>query len=129
MARTLWTAQRAAESRSEGAPVFASTTGSVLSPSNVARRVLKPAKEAAGLEWVGFHSFRHTCASMLFEAGKNPKQVQVWLGHHDPGFTLKTYVHLMDEGLGDAAFFDSAVTRVGDGDPVTTSEVLEVEVV
>jgi hypothetical protein len=39
------------------------------------------------------------------------KQVQEWLGHADPGFTLRTYVHLMDEGLGDAAFFDHLEPR------------------
>jgi hypothetical protein len=31
-------------------------------------------------------------------------------GHADPGFTLRTYVHLLDEGLGDADFLDVAVT-------------------
>ena len=40
------------------------------------------------------------------------KQVQEWLGHHDPAFTLTTYVHLMDEGLGSADFLDEAV-KVG----------------
>jgi hypothetical protein len=42
------------------------------------------------------------------------KQVSEWLGHADPGFTLRTYVHLMDDGLGDAAFMDDAV-QVGKG--------------
>jgi hypothetical protein len=59
---------------------------------------------------VSFHAFRHTCASLLFAAGKNVKQVQEWLGHADPGFTLRTYVHLLDEGLGDADLMDEAVT-------------------
>jgi integrase len=49
-----------------------------------------------------FHTFRHTCASLLFAAGKTAKQVQVWLGHTDPAFTLRVYVNLMDDGLGDA---------------------------
>jgi integrase len=49
-----------------------------------------------------FHTFRHTCASLLFAAGKSPKQVQGWLGHTDPAFTLRVYVHLMDDGLDDA---------------------------
>jgi hypothetical protein len=44
----------------------------------------------------------------LFASGKNPKQVQMWLGHSDPGFTLRTYVHLIDDGLGDADFLDAA---------------------
>ena len=37
------------------------------------------------------------------------KQVAEWLGHADPSFTLRTYVHLMDAGVGDAAFLDRAV--------------------
>jgi integrase len=37
------------------------------------------------------------------------KQVAERLGHADPAFTLRTYVHLMDEGLGDAEFLDEAV--------------------
>ena len=48
-----------------------------------------------------------TCASMLFEGGKNIKQVSSWLGHADPAFTLRTYVHLMDDGLGDAHFLEA----------------------
>lgn len=99
----------------EGAPVFTSSVGTPLSPHNLRRRVLKPAVEPLGLGWVGFHTFRHTCASVLFMArdkgggGKDVKQVQEWLGHADPGFTLRTYVHLIDEGLGDADFLDAAL--------------------
>jgi integrase len=95
--------------RGEDGPVFASQTGTELMASNLSRRVLKPAGGSVGLGWISFHTFRHTCASLLFEAGRNVKQVQEWLGHADPGFTLRTYVHLMDEGVGDAAFMDQAV--------------------
>lgn len=56
-----------------------------------------------------FHTFPHTCASLLFDNGRNIKQVEEWLGHSDPEFTLRTYVHLMDSGVGDAEFFDEAV--------------------
>ena len=55
-----------------------------------------------------FHTFRHTCASLLFAAGKSPKQVQMWLGHTDPAYTLRVYVPLIDDGLGDADFFDAS---------------------
>jgi len=58
----------------------------------VFRRVLQPAREAADLPWVGFHAFRHTCASILFAEGRNAVQVQRWLGHHSASFTLATYV-------------------------------------
>jgi integrase len=55
---------------------------------------------------VTLHTFRHTCASLLFApvehggGGKNAKQVQEWLGHHSPAYTLKEYVHLIDAGVG-----------------------------
>jgi integrase len=102
----------------EKSPVFTTATGEGLRRSNVANRVLSPAAKDAGLvvdrdgvevPWVSFHTFRHTCASLLFENGRNVKQVSEWLGHADPSFTLSTYVHLLDEGIGGAEFFDAAV--------------------
>jgi Phage integrase family len=69
--------------------------------------VLKKAGRRAGVPWVGFHSFHHTCATMLFRSGLNAKQVQVWLGHHSPAFTLGTYVHLLSDDLPDAGFLDA----------------------
>jgi integrase len=121
LARALWAA-RPAHGRG---PVFATRDGGRLADRNV-RRVLdgvthakarvrngqletEPAPAGSGLEWVGFHTFRHTCASMLFEGGKNIRQVCDWLGHADPAFTLRTYVHLIDAGLGDAVFLDGVV--------------------
>lgn len=89
-------------------PVFSTPRGTPLDVSNLRVRVLRPAAKLAGLEPLGFHAFRHTCASLLFDAGRNIKQIQVWLGHHDPGFTLSTYVHLVDDGLGDTDFLDDA---------------------
>ena len=62
--------------------------------------MLAPACEEAGVEWAGFHTFRHTVASRLFAPGGNAVQVQRWLGHHSASFTLDTYVHLLDNDLG-----------------------------
>jgi integrase len=87
--------------RGPKAPVFPSKTGTPLIRGKVAERVLNPAREDVGMPWVSFHTFRHTCASMLFDDGRNIKQVQEWLGHADPGFTLRTYVHLLDAGVGE----------------------------
>jgi integrase len=53
-------------------PVFPAANGSPLMPNNVFRRVLQPAREAADLPWVGFHAFRHTCASILFAEAATP---------------------------------------------------------
>jgi hypothetical protein len=56
------------------------------------------------------------------EAGRNVKQVQEWLGHVDPGFTLRTYVHLMDAGVGGADFLDEAVAAPsGNGDRIAVN--------
>ncbi|MGB7588308.1 MAG: hypothetical protein WBM00_06330, partial [Solirubrobacterales bacterium] len=62
----------------------------------------------------------------LFDDGRNIKQVQEWLGHADPAFTLRTYVHLMDAGVGGGLDFPSQV-KVGsrrgtqrDANPETT---------
>jgi integrase len=81
--------------------VFASTVGTALDPDNLTDRVLAPACAEAGVEWAGFHTFRHTVASRLFAMGRNPVQVQRWLGHHSASFTLDTYVHLLDGDLGE----------------------------
>ena len=96
----------------DGQLLFSSTHGTRLDRHNLMYKVLAPAARRAGVPWVTLHSFRHTCASLLFAplehggGGKNAKQVQEWLGHHSPAYTLKEYVHLVDAGVGDAAFLD-----------------------
>lgn len=90
-----------AQRSAAAALVFTSSTGTALDPDNLYERVLSPACEEAGVEWGGFHTFRHTVASRLFAAGRNAVKVQRWLGHHSPSFTLDTYVHLLDADLGE----------------------------
>ena len=80
--------------------VFASERGTPLDYGNLHARVLSPTVEEAGVPWAGFHSLRHTCASRLFAAARNAVQVQRWLGHHSPAFTLSVYVHLLNDDLG-----------------------------
>lgn len=43
----------------------------------------------------GFHVLRHTFASVVLAAGETITQLAAWLGHADPAFTLRTYVHFM----------------------------------
>lgn len=81
--------------------VFPGEGGKPFSDSNIASKVIKPIAAEAGVSQFSWHGLRHTCASMLFADGRNIKQVQRWLGHHSPDFTLRTYVHLMDEGVGE----------------------------
>jgi integrase len=116
MGQLLWNLRGNAE---DGELVFRADQGGRIDHSNLMRRVLKPAAVRAGLgewvrsgnrgklrpeSWVGFHTFRHTCATMLFRRGWNAAQVQKFLGHTDPGFTLRTYIHLLDDDLPEPSF-------------------------
>jgi integrase len=74
--------------------VWTTPTGKRIGDSVLMARVLKPAAVEAGLgrwierldgtrraeSWVGFHTFRHTCATRLIvEDGWSLEQVQVYL--------------------------------------------------
>jgi integrase len=122
MARTLWNRRNELRPADDDL-VFSGRGGGRLDPSNLMSRVLKPAAIRAGLgkwvvregrripeSWVGFHTFRHTCATMLFRNGWNAVQVQKFLGHSDPGFTLRTYVHLLPEDLPEPDFLVEATS-------------------
>ena len=52
--------------------------------------------EAAGVRWIKPYDLRHTYASLLIAAGKNPLYIARQMGHHSAGFTLDTYGHLME---------------------------------
>lgn len=55
----------------------------------------KPKIEA--MERFTAHQLRHTCATMLFEAGVDPKTAQKMLGHATLEITLKIYTHLREQ--------------------------------
>ncbi|OEJ51990.1 tyrosine-type recombinase/integrase [Streptomyces agglomeratus] len=48
----------------------------------------------------GMHALRHFYASLLLDAGENIRALSQYLGHSDPGFTLRTYTHLMPSSEG-----------------------------
>ncbi len=67
-------------------------------PALVAAGVLpKPerGKRAQSAREDGMHALRHFYASVLLDAGENIKALSQYLGHSDPGFTLRVYTHLM----------------------------------
>ena len=43
----------------------------------------------------GMHAIRHFYASVLLDAGESVRGLASYLGHADPGFTLRVYTHLM----------------------------------
>ncbi len=71
--------------------VFATPSGTPLSPKNLYNRVLAPACDRIKLPRVSWHSSRHTHATLLTEVGESIKTAQSLLGHSDLGTTLNTY--------------------------------------
>jgi integrase len=79
--------------------VFSTARGTPINPGNLRSRVLAPAVRRAGLSNIGFHAFRHTCASLLIERGLSLLRLQLWMGHHSAAYTIDTYGHLIDDEL------------------------------
>lgn len=55
----------------------------------------KAAWRDAGLQPITLHECRHTFASLLIDAGANPKAIQTYLGHSKIQTTFDVYGHLM----------------------------------
>lgn len=97
------------------AAVFATRTGRPHNPSNIRSRILDPAAVSLGFyvevprqngegvrkrSTITFHTFRHTCASMLSDRGRNAAEIAAYLGHSDSAFTQRTYIHPLGDGPG-----------------------------
>lgn len=76
--------------------VFSDWKGKVTTHPNINGRSRRLA-EYAGLPCIGLHCFRHTHATLLFESGVNPKEIQHRLGHSDISMTLDTYTHITSQ--------------------------------
>jgi len=83
--------------------VFSTDEGALRTYSGL-RTILDRFLKKHGLDKHGitFHKFRHTFATMLFEAGVNPRVVQLLMGHKDVETTLAIYTHVS------TAMFDHA---------------------
>jgi integrase len=67
--------------------------------------------KAAGVRRIRLHDARHTCGTLMHLQGVPVAVIAAWLGHADPAFTMRTYVHSQNEALHDAARSIAAVTR------------------
>ena len=64
----------------------------------------------------GFHTFRHTFASLMIAAGVNAKALSTFMGHANIGITLDRYGHLMPGSEAEAAqLLISTSQRLGSG--------------
>ena len=88
--------------------IFSSREGKAVNRNYFNAHLWKPALVAAGVipepepgerydpsRDQGFHQLRHYWASVLLAEGVDIRTLAEYLGHEDPGFTLRTYTHLM----------------------------------
>ena len=88
--------------------VFGTRIGTPLCRRNLRNRQLDPVCAALKIPKIGWHSLRHSNATLLDAVGTPLGTVQSLLGHSSPGITRGTYIH----SLPDAA--KEAVRRVED---------------
>jgi integrase len=74
--------------------MFCNTTSRFLNPQSLSQ-LFHRITTSAQLPRIRFHDLRHTHASLLVAAGVPIKVVTERLGHAHPGFTMKTYQHVM----------------------------------
>ena len=77
--------------------VFTSREAKPINRNHFNPYVWRTALEGAGIERNrsnGMHALRHFYASVLIDAGESVRAVADYLGHADPGFTLRVYAHL-----------------------------------
>jgi len=73
--------------------IFPNPDGLPIHRTNLLRSALYPALRRADLRQVGFHSLRHSYASILIMNGASITETQHLLGHGDPSMTLRRYAH------------------------------------
>lgn len=93
--------------------LFSGASGNHVRVSHFNDHMWKPALAAAGIipepqageryaaaPEDGMHALRHFYASVLLDAGENIRALSAYLGHSDPGLTLRVYTHLMPSSEG-----------------------------
>lgn len=84
--------------------------------------------EEVNAPWAGFHTFRHTFASLHLSRGTNLLQLSRALGHLSAAFTLSRYTHLLPGDEAPALDLDlvaqSAMGAEGPGGEGGVSETL-----
>ncbi|MBZ5550539.1 MAG: site-specific integrase [Acidobacteriia bacterium] len=87
---------RAAVGQPQTGWMFAAGKGTPLHLDNLARRVIKPLLEKAGIEWHGWHAFRRGLATTLQRQGVTIKTAQAILRHADYETTANHYIKTVD---------------------------------
>lgn len=115
--RQLFQRQRRGELWAAGPSfVFTNATGGPLHVNTVARQFQR-ISQAAGVPVIRLHDTRHTCATLMLQAGVHPKVVSEMLGHAGIQVTLDRYSHIVPSMQRAAA---DALDRVIAGNEIVT---------
>lgn len=95
LARSLMRHRTTTAYAEDAAPIFPTLTGTHQDDNNVRRR-LRPAAQAAGVPWATPHTFRHSLATEMRDRGYDATIIARVLGHSDPNFTRRVYIHSAD---------------------------------
>jgi integrase len=76
-------------------PLCSDPVGEPLDPDAFTHAAKRFAR-TAGIPRARLHDSRHGVATQLFVAGVHPGITSAVLGHTDPGFTMRTYQHVVD---------------------------------
>ncbi len=77
--------------------------GKPLSANNIGQNEYAKLILTSGVRRIKFHGMRHTCATLLLQAGVPPHVVQQRLGHKNIQMTLSIYAHALPSMQQDAA--------------------------
>ena len=99
--REILVEHRALSGRERGL-AFGRTDGRPFDPGGTNNRARR-AWAGAGLDPIGLHECRHTCASYFIAAGVNAKTLSTFLGHASISTTLDRYGHLFPGSEAEAA--------------------------
>ena len=77
--------------------------GHPLQPNTLGHREFRKAITAADVKRIKFHGLRHTCATLLLQAGTPIHVVAERLGHATVSMTMEVYAHVLPDMQRDAA--------------------------
>ena len=103
--------------------MFHNGNGARLDMDKLAKSVVRPAVEALGPPWYGWHGFRRGIASNLYESGANDKIVQRILRHAKPHVTKERYIKAFDPAVLKAMQRMQATLDVLEKSPATVQQI------
>jgi integrase len=105
--------------------IFMNARGGVICLEDLARRVVRPALEKAGIDWHGWHSFRRGLATNLYRLGVPDKSIQGILRHSNVSTTMNSYVKSVSaDAVAAMKMLESVCTKHAQGNAQASALVM-----